>query len=223
MTDQTASFSDELDLFAIVHTLWNRKALVLLFACVGLILGLGGSFVLPINHKISVPASINYHSLKSGNLCPDLRTIQRCLTQIDFSFAPGFSALSQKYQHVELRGSLSAEQSAGTVRIHLEELIKVQSLQMYEEATEYLDYVKSLGVNKIATEAITKELLKAHFIVSQHQKGIPFATLGAASVSSTRPPAPIIAALVAICMSLLACVFVLVKTAHSNWKRNQPN
>ena len=126
MSDQTASLSDELDLFAVVHTLWSRRVLVLLATCAGLILGLGGSYVLPVSHKISVQTSINYHSLKSGYLCLDIRTRQRCVSQVDFSIATGFSTLTLKDQKVELRGNLAADQSVESVRNHLEKLIQVQ-------------------------------------------------------------------------------------------------
>ena len=221
MSDQTASYADEIDLFAVVHTLWRRKVLVLLAACAGLILGWGGSQFLPVTQNVSVPVSINYHSIKSGNLCADIETVQRCLSQVDFSSAVGFSPLTLKSQQVELRGKLSADQSAGTVLTRLEKLIDDRSRQMFEEATEHLAYAMSLGANHAGTETIAKEIMKARFIISQYQKGMPFAKLGAATLASARPTSVVIAAIAAVCMALLACMFVLIKTAHSNWKRSQ--
>ena len=72
MSDQAASYSDDLELFDILHTLWDGKTIVLLAAAAGLALGWFVGQLLPAKYSLTIPASINYHSLKSEYLCAEL-------------------------------------------------------------------------------------------------------------------------------------------------------
>lgn len=221
MSEHTEPHSDELDLFEIIHTIWDGKVFIVMTTALGVLLGLATAYILPARYDLTVPFTINYHSLKSDYVCAGSRKRVACKQRTDFASHPGFAAFEIIDDQIKLQQSIDNEAGIEEPIAALQTILKLNSAKIFDEANDSLAYVINLNENGETTDAVIREIMKSHFIVRQYQNGTLFADLGQPEIKSSRLSPIVLIVLISGAFFILACSVVLFKNTYSNWENHQ--
>ena len=224
MSQDHYSYDDEIDLFALLTTLWDGKWLIVSYTVLASLIGFGYSQAAQSKYNVSVPYSLNnIDSFSKNTICPKN---DNCLAYL---LSTGWTKDKKK---LSLKLSTKSPLDITEYESQLEHANKVKTNEIYmsakenvlfikAELKEYLSILKTeLPENYFIGNVGFRQILQSKKIIQSIDNGNTALTFGPIFISKISPKVPLILIISAMLGGILGSSIILIRSAILNRKKN---
>ncbi len=217
MTNTPVPYDDEIDLLEFFSTLWKRKALIVGFVSVALLMGLGYLQMATPRYTVSVPYKINVHSVVSQQVCERYnRKAAECMAlgTLDIVLNHLGSEWSREKKRDVLTLSTLSPMSLEEYQQGLEDVENEISERVLNEAKAELAIIQDeLDDALLGTERVATNLLNAKRVVTAIENGVSVVSFGSPHVAKSSPKTALILIFSVIIGGVFAIFYILIGNA----------
>ncbi|MEP1205732.1 MAG: hypothetical protein ABJM29_12015 [Rhizobiaceae bacterium] len=224
MTAQPApvDYSDDVNLFEVLQTIWDGKIFIVTVTLVAAALGSIVGQVMPDKYRLSVPYWTNYNSLEASYLCVGARNQPLCRRQVDLTSDGISSQFEIKSNKLVLKRSPRSKEEAEELIVGLDKYVTNNSERIFDDVNHRLAYINTLSSTETPSDVLMEEAIKLNYLMRQYQSGLSFVRLGDAEFENGKLASHYILLIFAVLGLAFSTLVKLTIQAYRNWKSSRP-
>jgi hypothetical protein len=200
--------NDEIDVFDLFQTLWDGKWLISAFIVLATLMGFGYTQFVQPKYNVSVPHTINIHSLNTKQTCHDSLACMELLTKkrlLYFLKAGWGSNLS-----LSTTTPLGLSEYQAQIKYANEALTN----DVYVNAKREFSFIQTEMADALfSTETVARKLFNARWIIDSIDSGQSAITFGSVSIVKSSLKVQFILALSIALGGMFGMFFIIVRSA----------